>query len=317
VNSGERHVPLVVIGGGPAGLTAAIYAVRAGIDGELFERGIAGGQMFTADRIENYPGFPEGLGGPELSDRMRDQALKLGVRITHAESEAVEVRGEMKAVRFAGGETVICDALIVAVGSRSKKLGVPGETKFSGRGVSYCATCDGNFFRGKKLAVVGGGDGAVQEAHMLSHLASEVSVIHRRDKFRAQEALSRCALGRPNIKVIWDTVVERIEGTRGVEALQIRNVKNGEVSQVPVDGVFIYVGVIPMTEFMNGLVDLTEEGYIKAGEDTRTSVPGIFAAGDCREKPVHQIVTAVSDGANAAKSVESYLIERAQACPIF
>jgi len=298
-------------------LTAAIYAVRAGIDGELFERGIAGGQMFTADRIENYPGFPEGLGGPELSDRMRDQALKLGVRITHAESEAVEVRGEMKAVRFAGGETVICDALIVAVGSRSKKLGVPGETKFSGRGVSYCATCDGNFFRGKKLAVVGGGDSAVQEAHMLSHLASEVSVIHRRDKFRAQEALSRCALGRPNIKVIWDTVVERIEGTRGVEALQIRNVKNGEVSQVPVDGVFIYVGVIPMTEFMNGLVDLTEEGYIKAGEDTRTSVPGIFAAGDCREKPVHQSVTAVSDGANAAKSVESYLIERAQACPIF
>jgi thioredoxin reductase (NADPH) len=308
----ERRVPLVIIGGGPAGLTAAIYAVRAGIEAELFERGVAGGQMFGTYKIENYPGFPEGISGPELSDRMRDQALKLGAKIEQAEISTVELRGEDKVVKFGDGRVVLCDALIVATGSRPNELGVPGEKELWGRGVSYCATCDGNFFRGQKVAVVGGGDSAVQEAHMLSHLCSEVTIIHRRDRFRAQDAVSRSALGRANIKVIWDTVVDKVEGVQGVEALKLRNVRGGELSRLPVEGVFIYVGVTPITGFVKGVVELTPEGYILAGEDTKTSVPGIFAAGDCRIKPARQIVTAVADGANAVKAVELYLIDRGQ-----
>lgn len=309
-----RHVPLAIIGGGPAGLTAAIYAVRAGIECELFERGAPGGQMFITDRIENYPGFPEGITGPELADRMRDQANRLGATIVQDDIESVSVDGQTKRLCTASGDSVDCDVLIVATGSRPNSLGVPGEKELLGRGVSYCATCDGNFFRGQKVAVVGGGDSACQEAAMLSRVASEVTIIHRREQFRAQKTLADCAMNQPNIKVVFNSVVELIEGDQGVTGLALADVNSGESSRIELEGVFIYVGVVPITQFLGGVVELTGEGYIKAGEDTMTSVPGIFAAGDVRIKPARQISTAVGDGANAVRAVELYLIEIGLSC---
>jgi len=298
------------MGGGPAGLAAAIYAVRAGIDCELIERGVPGGQVFIADKIENYPGFPEPISGPELSDRIKAQAERLGVKIVMDTVTSIEVEGDLKKLELQSGGPLTCDALIVAPGSRPNDLGIPGEKKYWGRGVSYCATCDGNFFRDQTVAVIGGGDSACQEAAMLSHLAKEVHIIHRRDQFRAQEYIVQCALAEANIKVLWDSVAEEIEGDDEVKALKLRNVNTGEESRLPVDGVFIYVGVIPQTELLEGVVELDDKGYIVAGEDGKSSVPGIFAAGDARTKPFMQIVTAVADGANASRSVEVYFIER-------
>ncbi|HUT54763.1 MAG TPA: thioredoxin-disulfide reductase [bacterium] len=305
-----RHVPLVIVGGGPAGLTAAIYGVRSGIQLEVIERGVPGGQVFIAHRIENYPGFPDGISGPELSDRMKGQAEKLGVKIVQDRVQSVELAGEKKKLYLDGGDALTCDALIVATGSNPNKLGVPGEGKFWGKGVSYCATCDGNFFRGQRVAVVGGGDSACQEAEMLAHLAKDVYIIHRRHQFRAQEYLAQCALAEPNIHVLWDSVLEKIEGDKEVQAITLKNVKTGESTRMELEGVFIYVGMHPITEFLRGVVELTPEGYIKAGEDTKTSVPGIFAAGDVRIKPARQIATAVADGASAVRAVEIYFIER-------
>jgi thioredoxin reductase (NADPH) len=305
-----RHVPLVIVGGGPAGLTAAIYGVRSGIELTVIERGVPGGQIFIAHRIENYPGFPDGISGPDLSNRMKQQAEKLGVKIINDRVRSVEVLGEVKKIVLDSGQEITCDALVAATGSNPRKLGVPGEAKFWGSGVSYCATCDGNFFRDQKVMVVGGGDSACQEATMLSHLAKEVYIVHRRNQFRAQEYLVQCALSEPNITVLWDTVLERIEGGKIVQEVFLKNVKTGEVSRLSMDGVFIYVGMHPITEFLQGVVELTPEGYVKAGEDTKTSVPGIFAAGDVRQKPARQIATAVGDGASAIRAVEIYFIEK-------
>jgi thioredoxin reductase (NADPH) len=298
-----KHLPLVIVGGGPAGLTAAIYAVRSGIAVRVLERGAPGGQMFMIDRIENYPGFPEGISGPELSDRMRDQALRLGAEIVQEEVKSIEPAGERKRLVLAGGE-LTADAVIVATGSRPRRLGVPGEVELLGRGVSYCAVCDGNFFRGQRVAVVGGGNSAVQEASMLARLASQVYIIHRRDRFRAEDYLCASALGQPGVTPLFDTVVERIEGSQGVEALALKNVKTGERARLPVEGVFIYVGVNPISELVSGLVELTADGYIRAGEDCRTTMAGIYAAGDIRSKQSWQIATAVGDGVNAVRSIE-------------
>ncbi len=308
------HVPLVIIGGGPAGLAAAIYAVRGGIDARVVEKAAPGGQIFLTDRIENYPGFPEGISGPELAERMRDQAKRLGAEIIQDEVGSLDLSSAPKKVSLSMGEDLTCDALIIATGSRPNQVGVPGETRFWGRGVSYCATCDGHFFKGEKLAVIGGGDSAVQEASMLANLASEVYIIHRRDRFRAQESLSQCVLGQSNIKVLWNTIVEEIEGEQEVKSLKLKNTETGEESKLEVAGVFIYVGVLPTTEFLKGAVELTEDGYIKAGEDGATSVSGVFAAGDVRAKPARQIATAVGDAANTIKSIEIYFINQGLSC---
>jgi thioredoxin reductase (NADPH) len=305
-----RHVPLLIVGGGPAGLTAAIYGVRSGIPLELIERGVPGGQVFIAHRIENFPGFPEGVSGPELSERMKAQAEKLGAKIVQDRVQKVELDGEKKKLTLDSGGSLTCDALIVATGCNPKKLRVPGEARLWGSGVSYCATCDGNFFRGQRVAVVGGGDSACQEAELLAHLAKDVYIIHRRDRFRAQEYLAQCALAEPNIHVRWDSVLEKIEGEKAVKAVVLKNVKTGATERLELEGVFIYVGMHPITEFLGGVVELTPEGYIKAGEDTRTSAPGIFAAGDVRIKPARQIATAVADGASAVRAVEIYFIEK-------
>jgi thioredoxin reductase (NADPH) len=305
-----RHVPLLIVGGGPAGLTAAIYAVRAGVPCELIERGVMGGQVFIASHIENYPGLPEPISGSELSDRFRAQAQRLGVKSSFDTVEKVELAGELKKVTLQSGPVLTCDALVLAPGATPRQLGVPGEGAFWGRGVSYCAVCDGNFFRGQRVVVVGGGDAACQEAEMLAHLAKEVYIVHRRRQFRAQQYLITCVTAEPNIEVRWDSVLEEIEGDTEVRSVRLRDVNTGAISRLEVEGVFIYVGVLPQTDLVKGLVELDDQGAIKAGEDTKTNVPGIFAAGDCRNKPFRQIVTAAADGANAARSAEIYLIER-------
>jgi len=304
----KQEYPLVIIGAGPAGLTAAIYAMRAGLPCLVLEKAAAGGAMFLTDKIENYPGFPAGVPGPELSRRMEEQARSLGAEFHQDEVERVELEDRTKVVKLASGEFVKSRALIVATGCSPNKLGIPGEDKFYGRGVSYCATCDGAFFKGAEVAVIGGGDAAVQEAIMLAKLTGGVHVIHRRDQLRAVQALQDAARQTPNISFIWNSVAEEVEGDHQVMALKIRHQPTGQKRSLPVEGVFIYVGMKPITDFVRGLVEMTGDGYLKAGEDTRTSVPGIFAAGDVRKKPTRQIASAVGDGCNAVKAVEDYLL---------
>ena len=304
----KEQYPLVILGGGPAGLTAAIYGMRAGLTCLVIEKAVAGGAMFLTDKIENYPGFPAGILGPELSQRMEEQARSLGAEFLQDEVTTVELEGSLKLVKLAGGKTVKGQALVVATGCEPNKLGIPGENKFYGRGVSYCATCDGAFFRGSEVAVIGGGDSAVQEALLLSKLTKHVHLIHRRDQLRAIQALQDSAQQAGNISFIWDTLAQEVEGEDQVRAVKLLHKHTGQKRSLPVEGVFIYVGVKPITGFIQHLVEMTPEGYIQAGEDCKTSVPGIFAAGDVRKKPTRQIASAVGDGCNALKAVEDYLL---------
>jgi thioredoxin reductase (NADPH) len=311
MSDNERY-EVVIIGAGPAGLTASIYARRAGLSCLVIEQAAVGGNMFVGDRIENYPGFPEGISGSELSQRMEAQARKLGVEFIQTTVNGLSIRDKVKEVNTDKG-SLEAQAVIVATGCQYKKLGIPGEGRLLGRGVSYCATCDGNFFRNQTVAVIGGGDAAVQEALYLSKLASKVYIIHRRDQLRAVKALQEMAFQTPNIQMVWDTVAEAIEGEEQVDKLKLLNKKTGERSELKVEGVFIYVGIKPNIEFLKGMVvELTEDGYIRAGEDTRTSVPGIFAAGDVRKKPTRQIASAVGDGCNALTAAEEYLLEMSE-----
>ncbi len=304
----KSSYPLVIIGGGPAGLTAAIYATRAAIDCLVIERGMAGGMMFNTHRIENYPGFPQGVEGPELSRLMEEQAKILGTEFLQKEVSSIEINGQKKIVHL-GEQAIECKALIVATGCYPNTLGIPGESQMMGRGVSYCATCDGNFFRGVPVAVIGGGDSAVQEAILLAHLCKEVHVIHRRDQLRAVPALQEAAEKLDNIHFVWDTVAEEVLGENGVSGLKLRNKKTNAISELEVEGVFIYVGIKPITDFMGDLLEKTPDNYIKAGEDTCTNIPGIFVAGDVRKKPTRQIASAIGDGCSAVKAVEDYLIK--------
>lgn len=304
----QEPYPLVILGGGPAGLTAAIYGMRAGLTCLVIEKAVAGGAVFLTDKIENYPGFPGGILGPELSQRMEEQAKSLGAEFLQDEVTRVELEGNLKLVKLAGGKTVKSRALVVASGCQPNKLGIPGEDKFYGRGVSYCAACDGAFFRGAEVAVIGGGDSAVQEALLLSKLAKHVHLIHRRDQLRAIQVLEDAARQAKNISFIWDTLAQEVEGEDQVKAVKLLHKHTGRKRSLPVEGVFIYVGVKPITGFIRHLVEMTPEGYIQAGEDCKTSVPGIFAAGDVRKKPTRQIASAVGDGCNALKAVEDYLL---------
>lgn len=299
---------VAVIGAGPGGLAAAVYARRAGFNCMVIERGAPGGNMFIADRIENYPGFPEGVSGPDLSRRMEEQAKNLGAEFMQTSVNKISIRDDIKVLETDKG-LIEARALIIATGCQYRRLGIPGEDRFVGSGVSYCATCDGNFFRGAEVAVIGGGDSAVQEAVFLSKLAGRVHIIHRRDELRAVKALQEMAFKTENIKMVWDTVAESIEGDKKVEKLRLLNKKTGEKSELAVEGVFIYVGIKPNIEFLEGLLELTDDGYIKAGEDTLTSAPGIFAAGDVRKKRNRQISTAIADGCNSVTAVEEYFLE--------
>lgn len=300
---------LIIIGSGPAGLAAAIYAQRAKLETLVIEKAmVSGGQVLTTYEVDNYPGMP-GMGGYELGTKLREHADNLGAAFAEDEVFKIEDGGD------GGLKRVICDketyeagALILATGAHHRKLGAPGEEEFAGAGVSYCATCDGAFFRNKVTAVVGGGDVAVEDAIFLARMCEKVYVIHRRDQLRAAKSIQEKLLAMPNVEMIWDSVADEIFGDGQVKGLKITNIKTGEKDSLEVQGVFIAVGITPESQAFEGLVEM-DHGYIKAGEDCVTSAPGIFAAGDVRTKPLRQIITAAADGANAVTSVERYLMK--------
>ena len=300
---------LINIGSGPAGLAAAVYAQRAKLDTLVVEKAmVSGGQVLTTYEVDNYPGLP-GIGGYDLGIKFREHADRLGARFV--EDEVLNIqdggKGAIKGV-VCQGNTYEARSLILATGAVHRKLGVPGEEELAGAGVSYCATCDGAFFRNKVTAVIGGGDVAVEDAIFLARMCSKVYLIHRRNELRAAKSLQENLLSLDNVEVIWDTVADSINGDGMVKSLSLTNVKNGQKREVDVQGVFIAVGITPESRAFEGLVDM-DHGYIRAGEDTVTSAPGIFAAGDVRTKPLRQIITAAADGANAITSVERYLVE--------
>ncbi|MCP4681687.1 MAG: thioredoxin-disulfide reductase [Desulfobacterales bacterium] len=297
---------LIIIGGAPAGLTAGLYASRAGLKTILLERFTPGGQIMTTDWVENYPGFPDGISGFELVDRMKRQTEKFGLEIRGREAVKLELSQEKKLVKTDKGN-LETRALILACGATPQKLGIEGETLLTGKGVSYCATCDGPFFRDQEVAVIGGGDTAVEEALFLTRFAKRVHLIHRRDQLRATKILQERALSEEKIEFVRDTIPMRIIGETGVEKIELKNVKSGDVSQLAVNGVFVFVGYKPNNELVEGLLDLDEKGFVITDNNMETSAPGVFAAGDIRSKLLRQVSTAVGEGATAAFAAEQYL----------
>ena len=302
----DNSYQLIIVGGGPAGLSAGLYAARSRLHTLLIERVIPGGQIMNAELVENYPGFPQGISGAELGSLMEQQARKYGLETTMADVEGVEFGGEEKIVNTSEGR-YRAKALIIAGGSEYSKLGVPGEEDLRGRGVSYCATCDGAFFNDQVISVVGGGNVALNDALFLTRFASKVIVIHRRDQFRATKILQERAFAKPKLEFLWDTVVESIKGDSQVRELRLRNVKTKEESRLEVSGVFIAVGLRPNTGYLEGLLALSPEGFILVNDQMETGVPGVFAAGDIRAGSARQVSSAVGDGATAAISAERYL----------
>jgi len=297
---------VIIIGGGPAGLTAGLYTSRAGLKSLLIERGLFGGQMVNARLVENYPGFPEGISGFDLGQVMHQQALRYGLQITTEEVASI-TPGQPHRVEVTDGD-LAAGAVIIATGSENQKLNAPGEERLVGRGVSYCATCDGFLFRDQKVAVIGGGDTAVTDATELSQLAQKVYVIHRREQLRAGQVLQQRAFAAPRIQFLWNTVVDEVVGNEGkVSALKLRNVKTQQTSSLDIDGVFVAIGLKPNSQRFVGLVQLTETGHIITNERMTTSVSGVFVAGDVRSNSARQISTAVGDGATAAMSALRYL----------
>jgi len=298
---------VIIIGGGPAGLTAGLYVARAGLRSLLLECGVFGGQIVNARLIENYPGFPEGISGIELGKLMHQQATRYGLESLTAEVIGVS-SGDAYEVSTTEGN-IQAQSIIIATGSEYRKLGVIGEERLSGRGVSYCATCDGFFFRDREVAVVGGGDTAITDALELVQNCRKVYIIHRRDRLRATKALQEKVLSQPKIEMVWNTVVDEIAGDKMLDYLRLRNVKTGQSSNLEVDGVFIAVGLKPNSQLFSRLVTLDEGGFVVTDELMRTSAPGIFAAGDVRQNSFRQAITAAGDGAAAASSAFKYLYE--------
>lgn len=297
---------VAVIGAGPAGLTAALYAARARLSTVVVEKMFPGGQAALTDIIENYPGFTEGISGIQLADAMKRQAERFGAEFTNGDVERIEKNDDLFTV-FLKGESIKAKTVILAAGAQPRKLGVKGEKEFTGRGISYCATCDGAFYKDKPIAVVGGGDTAIQEALYLTRFASEIYVIHRRDQLRATKVLQERAFKNEKIKFVWDSVVKEIKGEGTVDEVVVENVKTGKLDSLRVDGIFIAIGHIPNTDFVKDMVQLNEQGYVITDAYMATNVPGIFAAGDMRQKDLRQVVTAVSDGAIAAVEAGKYL----------
>lgn len=299
---------LVIIGGGPAGLTAGIYAARATIDTVLLERGVPGGLVISTHLIENYPGFSEGISGPDLMIQMEKQARRFGCEILSANVERIENNDKEFYLKTDHGD-IVTGAIILASGVQPQLLGVKGEKELIGRGVSYCATCDGAFFRGKRVAVIGGGDAAVEEAIFLTRFAEKVYVIHRRGELRATKIVQQRAFQNQKIEFIWHGVADEILGRNSVEAVNVRDVRDSSKTLLKVDGVFIYVGSTPNSLLLKDLVKTDDKGYIITDENMQTSQKGIFAAGDVRQKLLRQVVTAVADGAIAAVAAEKHLAE--------
>jgi len=297
---------LIIIGGGPAGLTAGIYAGRARLCAILLEKLIHGGQMMTTDLVENYPGFPEGITGFELSDRMRKQAERFKLLIKTAEVLEI-IPGKPLHTVVMEDRRVTTPAIIIASGAKYKRLGVPGEDKLTGHGVSFCATCDGALYRGQEVAMVGGGDNALTEVLFLERFAKKIHLIHRRDQFRACKYLQERVLEMEKVQVHLDTVVTECKGQSELEALELRHVKTGVTSSLPVTGAFIAIGMVPNTAWLGELLPLDKWGFILTDPAMGTPIPGVFAAGDVRSKWERQISTAVGDGTVAAIAVERYL----------
>lgn len=296
---------LIILGGGPAGLTAGLYATRSKLDTLMIEKMYLGGQIINTYQIENYPGY-EDISGPELISKIEAQTKRYGLQIVNEDVVGLDITGDVKKVNT-GNVTYEAKAIILAMGATPKKLGLEKEAKFIGSGISFCATCDGAFYRDATVAVIGGGNTAVEDAMYLTKFAKKVYLIHRRNELRATKAEQDKAFANDKIEFIWDTVVIDIEGEYGVEGLKLKNVKTGEESSLKIDGMFIAIGLAPNTEIVKGIIDMDEYGYIMTDEDMRTNISGVFAAGDIRHKTLRQIVTATADGAIAAYAAEKYI----------
>ncbi|WP_042142721.1 thioredoxin-disulfide reductase [Paucisalibacillus sp. EB02] len=306
--SEEKIYDVIIAGAGPAGMTAAVYASRANLDTLMIERGIPGGQMANTEDVENYPGYDHIL-GPDLSNKMFDHAKKFGATYAYGDIKGVEDHGDYKLIK-AGSKEYKARTIIISTGAQYKKLGIPGEEELGGRGVSYCAVCDGAFFKERELIVIGGGDSAVEEGVYLTKFASKVTIVHRRDELRAQKILQERAFDNEKVDFIWDTTVEKINGPEGkVSSVTLKDVNTGEEYEKPADGVFVYIGMVPLSEPFQSLGITNDEGYIETNANMETAVPGIFAAGDIRDKKLRQIVTATGDGAIAAEAAQAYLEE--------
>ncbi|MEB1808672.1 MAG: thioredoxin-disulfide reductase [Bacillaceae bacterium] len=313
--SEEKIYDVIIAGAGPAGMTAAVYTSRANLSTVMVERGVPGGQMANTEDVENYPGFDHIL-GPDLSNKMFEHAKKFGAEYAYGDIKEI-IDGEDYKIVKAGSKEFKAKAVIVATGAEYKKIGVPGEKELSGRGVSYCAVCDGAFFKGKELVVVGGGDSAVEEAVYLTRFATKVTVVHRRDELRAQKILQQRAFDNEKVEFIWNHTVKEINEAEGkVGSVTLVSTETGEEREFKTDGVFIYIGMLPLNASVLNLGITNEDGYVVTNDEMETKVPGIFAAGDIREKTLRQIVTATGDGSIAAQSAQHYietLAEKAKA----
>ncbi len=298
---------VIIIGGGPAGLTAGLYSARAGLKTLLLERSMFGGQIVNAHKVENYPGFPDGISGYELASLMHQQATKYGLEIVTSEATGLKLGKSHTVITI--DSSFESDAVIIAAGSEYTKLGIASEEKFVGRGVSYCATCDGAFFKDLEVAVVGGGDTAITDALELTQHASKIYVIHRRDQLRASQILQERAFAQSKLQFVWNSVVEEIDGEAMVKGLKLRNVKNGKISSLPVSGIFVAIGLKPNSQPFTDVVKVDEAGYIITDQLRTTSVPGIYAIGDIRDNSARQVATAVGDGATAAIAAFKYTRE--------
>ncbi|MGM9525888.1 MAG: thioredoxin-disulfide reductase [Peptococcaceae bacterium] len=297
---------VLIIGAGPAGMTAAIYAARAGYKTAILEHGVPGGQAATTDMIENYPGFPEGISGPELMMKFFEQTQTFGVEMIYEQVQSLELTGDIKRVTT-DKQTLEAKTVVIASGAKPKTLGVANEGRLRGRGVSYCATCDGFFFKDQPVAVVGGGDTAVEEAMYLTKMCSSVTLIHRRDELRANKLAQSRAFANDKLHIIYDTVVDEIVGDEKVTQLKLRNKKTDATSTLDVNGVFIFVGYLPNDAFLPPELEVNEQGYIITDEEMATNIPGVFAVGDVRQKKLRQVTTAVGDGGAVMHGIEEYL----------
>ncbi len=302
-----KHIyDVIIIGGGPAGYTAGMYCARAGMNTAVIEKLSAGGQMCQTDSIDNYPGFDEGIDGYTLGSKMQNGAVKYGVQALNAEVLKVDLKGSIKVVKTTE-DTLYSNTVVIATGAEHRKLGVENEEKLTGKGVGYCAACDGNFFKNKTVAVVGGGNSAVAEALYLSKICKKVYLIHRRDSLRATKIYTDKLLNTSNVEICWESVTDSLIGENKLEGIKIKDVNNDEIKEIKCEGLFISIGRTPETKLFENQIELDKMGYIVAGENTKTNIDGVFAVGDVRTKQVRQIVTAAADGAVASYQIEDFL----------
>lgn len=304
----EKIYDMIVVGGGPGGYTAALYAARAGMQVAVVEKLAAGGQMAQTHQVDNYPGFEDGIDGIDLADKMQDQAHRFGAETIYAQVEHLELEAVPKTVHTDQGD-YFAKTVVIATGANPRKLGLPMEQEFTGRGVHYCAACDGMFYRGNTVVVVGGGNTAAADALALSRIAQKVYVVHRRDTLRATKLYHKPLLEAKNVEFLWNSTITALEGDGRLSGVVVKDLQNGQERFLEVNGLFVSIGRVPATALVEGQLQLDQAGYIQAGEDTESSLPGVYAVGDVRSKQVRQIVTAVADGAVAAHAAESYLAQ--------